>query len=861
MRALGIISRILLAILALALLAAVSGYVVLRSSLPRTSGTIVVPQLAAELRITRDEHGVPHIVAQSLEDAYFGLGFVHAQDRLWQMEFQRRVAAGRLAEVVGAAAVPTDRFIRTLGVYRAAEAAMAWLDPTTIDALQAYANGVNAFLATRSGVLPPEFILFGHEPEPWQPADTIAWAKMMAWDLAGNWDQELLRAELATILTFEQYASLWPAWHEPAPVTIEGSWADIAPAGVGGPGGGFAEDPEEGEAEPDIELPGSGEDQPEQVPGEPDETDEFAPVDPDGLAGALGAFDLGAIAAAFLPRLPPGSGSNAWAISGEHTASGLPLLANDPHLGLQAPSLFYLVHVTAPGLNVIGGSLPGSPAVLLGRNERIAWGLTNTGTDVQDIYIERTVPPVSAQGVGQYLTEEGYVSFQQRTETIRVSGGSDISIVIRETRHGPVISDLTGAADRVADSLGEDGETYVLALRWSALDPDDRTVQAVLNLNRATDWDQFLAALEDFHNPQQNVMYADVDGNIGFVSPGRVPVRTARDGGEIVPGWTGEFSWNGYVPFDELPRILNPASGVIVNANQQVPPDDYPHFITAEWTLPYRANRILELLGRLPMHSVATASRIQGDQVSLMARDLLPHLRAVAPEGPLQARAHALLLDWDGAMSRDAAAPLIVAAWQRELQAILLHDTLGERFGDYAGHRPAFIINAMNGAGGWCDLAAPTVADACGEVARTAFVNAVAWLTQRLGPDPDAWRWGDLHVVDQQHAVLGQTPLAPLANLSIASGGDAFTVNAASFRMFDADAPFSQHRGAAYRAVMDLGDADAGLFVHSTGQSGNPLSPHYRDLQEAWRDNEPLPMVMSPAARANTAALVLVPGR
>ena len=440
MRVTGVLGRILLGLLALVLLVLTAGYLVLRSSLPQVSGELTLAGLQGPVTVARGEDGVAHINAGTISDAYRALGFVHAQDRLWQMEFQRLVAAGRLSEAVGEPGLDTDRFLRTLGVRQAAESAWANLQDAEMRRwLEAYTAGVNSFLETRSGVLPPEFLLLGHEPEPFTPVDIIGWGKMMAWDLAGNWDRELLRARLMTLLDESDVRDLYPQWPGDMHVTIPGDWSD---AGT---------DPAEATEDEAIESPPEEEDPDDEAPG-------AAPAET--VRNIFGQFDLEAIADAFLPRLSYDAGSNAWVLAGEHTASGMPLLANDPHLGMSTPSLWYLVHIQAPGLDVMGGSLPGTPAVLLGRNADIAWGLTNTGTDVQDLFIEQLSPTDD----GAYLTEDGYMDFTVRTEVIRVKGQEDVVLDVRESRHGPVVSDIAGDFGEIAEL---DGNRYVLALRWS----------------------------------------------------------------------------------------------------------------------------------------------------------------------------------------------------------------------------------------------------------------------------------------------------------------------------------------------------------------------------------------------------------
>lgn len=819
MRVTGILGRILLALLALVLLAAVAGFLILRSSLPQVEGQLAVAGLQGPVTVVRDADGVAHINADSISDAYRALGFVHAQDRLWQMEFQRLVAAGRLSEAVGEPGLDTDIFLRTIGVAQAAENAWANLDDAEMRRwLEAYTAGVNSYLESRSGVLPPEFLLLGHEPEPFTPVDIIGWGKMMAWDLAGNWDRELLRARLMTLLDEQEVRNLYPQWPGDMHVTIEGSWSD--PEGPASPVSGDTEEP--GEAEPE-ELP--------LPPGQA--------ATPDILA----QFDLAAVAAAFRPRLSYDAGSNAWVLAGEHTASGMPLLANDPHLGMSAPSLWYLVHIQAPGLDVMGGSLPGTPAVLLGRNADIAWGLTNTGTDVQDLFIEQLSPTDD----GAYLTEDGYVDFTVRTEVIRVKGQEDVVLEVRESRHGPVVSDIAGDFGEIAEL---DGNRYVLTLRWSALDETDGTVGAVVRLNQATDWESFNAALEGFANPQQNIMYADMEGNVGFLAPGRVPVRPQGDGFAPVPGWTGEYSWTGYVPFAELPRSYNPPGGRIINANQQVTPADYPHLLTLDWTVPYRADRIIELLDSLERHNVRSSMRIQTDEVSLYARELAGELLQLDLRDARLQELQAELFGWTGEMASDAVAPLIIAAWQREFLPLALGSRLGGHFAAWAGHRPVVILELLRGPDSACEPVG------CEELALRAFEQAADWLESQLGPDVSGWHWGRLHRLEQEHAVLGGSPLAALANLGIETGGGTYTVNAARYDLMGTDAPFRQTEGPGYRTVMDLGDPDSSVFMQSTGQSGNLLSPHYRDLQAPWRDGRGLNLGLQVPADGRVLELV-----
>ena len=475
--------RFRLIFIALLLLAAGLGaiYLIARQSLPQVAGELAVPGLAAPVDVLRDANGVPHIFARSEADAHFALGFVHAQDRLWQMEMNRRIAAGRLAEVVGPAALDTDRFLRTLGIRRVAEANVRALDADSRRLLAAYAAGVNAFLATKP-VLPPEFWLLGligeQRPEPWSEVDSAAWTKMLAWDLGGNWRSELLRLQLARTLPTAAIQQFLPPYPGDKPVAL-----------------------------PDLAT----------------------------LYGEAGGPPAPGVSDA------PAGGSNSWVVSGARTKSGKPLLANDPHLGLSAPGIWYFAHLHAPGLNAIGATAPGVPGILLGRNERIAWSATNTGPDVQDLYVERL------DATARYQAPDGWREFEKRREIIGVKGAPDAELTVRESRHGPVISDVVTTASAAAP------RGHVLALAWTALAEDDASLDALFRMPRARNWPEFLEATRALQAPQQNLSYADVDGNIGFIAPGRIPVRkpeNALRGLAPAPGWDGRYDWQGSIPFD-----------------------------------------------------------------------------------------------------------------------------------------------------------------------------------------------------------------------------------------------------------------------------------------------------------------------
>jgi penicillin amidase len=786
--------------LALLAVAAAGGYVYLRQSLPAWEGEVQVRGLGAPVEILRDRFGVPHIFARSERDAHFALGFVHAQDRLWQMEMNRRVGSGRLAEALGPRALEADRFLRTLGVRRAAQANLQHLDGQTRGHLDAYAAGVNAFLGTQA-VLPLEFHITHVKPEAWSPVDSLTWLKMMAWDLGGNWRNELLRMRLSQALPLSRIQELLPPYPGDAPLQIR----DLR------------------ELYQDKPLPRVAE--------------LIGDVPP--LALRSGSLEANG------GTSPISSGSNSWVVA--KSASGKPLLANDPHLGLTAPPVWYLAHLEAPGLSAIGGTLPGVPGVLIGRNARIAWGFTNTGPDVQDLYLEKI------DTLGQYLAPEGSRPFQVLKETISIRNQPDETLQVRISRHGPVISDVSRSAAEATP------RGYALALQWTALAEDDLTMQAALKISRAGSWRELESALGDLHSPQQTVTYADVDGNIGLVVAGRVPLRKpANDlkGLAPAPGWDARYDWDGYLPFAELPRAFNPPGGTLVSANHKIVPPGYPHHITVEWQPPYRANRIAELLVQESSHSIRTFARMQMDSVSLAARELLPYLLGAKPATDEAREVLRMLAAWDGTMAAGRPEPLILVAWWRELARALYADELGDAFRANWAPRAVFLAKALGESSAWCGKS-------CEPLLAQSLERALLDLKKRYGTDPQAWTWGEAHPAKHRHRPFSSVPwLAPFFEIAVPSPGDAYTINVGRSDFADEAAPYASRHAASYRAIYDLADPQASLFIHSGGQSGNPLSPHYRAFTEPWARGEYIPMVTDRYRLEAEGAkrLVLVPG-
>ena len=778
--------RLLFRLILLALAILAGGFLWLGSSLPRNDGRLAVEGLQAEVRIHRDVRGIPTISAQSERDAAFALGFVHTQDRLFQMDVMRRAGAGRLSEWFGAATLPTDRFMRILGVYRAAEQQYALLSPELKAVLDAYAAGANAFLGRRRTAWPLEYYLLNARPDPWRPADTLVWGKLMDLQLAGNFRRELLRARLLKQVTPDDLDVLYPAYPNDAPVIT-------------------------GDARAWLE-----------------------------------GLPLTALAAALPEIVGPHFASNNWVVDGAHTASGKPILANDPHLELTAPSIWYLAQIETPTTRLAGVTSPGGPFVVLGHNERIAWGFTNTESDVEDFFIERLDPADPTR----YLAPGGAEPFATRQEVILVRGAAPERLTVRATRHGPVISDLGGnfAAPTASDRV------VALAATW--LMDDDRSPEALWAMAHAGNWSAFRDALREFVAPQQNMVYADVEGNIGFFAPGRVPIRKSGYGWIPSPGWSGEYDWAGFVPFEALPSAFNPPAGRVVSANNKIVPDDYPYFLGRDWDIPNRALRINQLLDYIPQQSPAAAAAMQADTLSLMAKDLLPLMLSAKPSSPAASEALERLRAWDGRMEREQVAPLLFAAWLRTLNRVLLADRLGAAFDDYWGMHPDVIKLILTKRSDWCGNNGEVGAEACAGALGRALDQAVARLSERFGADMKDWRWGRAHEARFRNFFWSNVPVLSrlLATTIPANGGDD-TIDRGGTSSASGGDPFTDVHGPTLRMIADLADLDATRFMIAPGQSGNVLSRHYADLLRGWRDHGYVTFEKPPAE----GGLVLAP--
>ena len=788
----------LAAITAGTVIAAFGGYIYLRTSLPSLDGEIRLAGLRDSVEVIYDVNGIPHIRAATIEDAYFALGFVHARDRLFQMDFVRRLGSGTLSEVVGERTLPFDRMARTLGIRRSGEQTLSLLPEDAKSVVEQYCDGVNAWLETRWGALPPEFLLIGYEPEPWTPGDVLTRSRLTLASLVWEWKNEALRGALGARLSPGQFASLFPKETDDVPPTV--SETRMLPPEIGRM---FAA---------------------------------LADVIPDGRRVEVAA-------------------SNAWALGGSRTASGKPLLASDPHLSLDSPVPWYLVRMEAPGLSLAGATLPGTPVFVLGHNGAIAWAGTSTGSDVSDFFVER----VSKGKPKHYDTPEGPRPFDTRTETIAVKDTEPNRLTVRETRHGPVVSDL---APNFVDYPKRD---HVISFSSTLLRGDDMTFLAFLRLNQAQNWNEFAAAMTHFHSPQQNMTYADTEGNIGFVAPGRVPIRRNGEGWIPSPGWTGEWDWVGFVPFDELPRTFNPPSNIIVNANQRIVSRDYPWFLARRWSPHYRAERIYAHIEGQTPRTVKTEIELQHDTFSGAADTLIPlflGLASVDPPNERRDRALKILGGWDRHMSRGSAAPLIFAAWLGEVNRGLYADELGDLFQHFFDLRPRLVAHMLTESQTWCNNVNTPAPEDCTGVVTAALTRALDLLERAHGDNMEAWRWGKAHEAVFDHIVLGRVPvLKRFADIRIETAGGGFTVNRGRHTISDADEPFANVHGSAYRAVYDLSDLSKSLFSVGTGPSGNFLSWRYDNTTRRWRDGEyiRIPESRAEALRDAMGVLTILP--
>ncbi len=739
------------------------GFLWFSRSAPDTDGSRLVAGIAQRVEIVRDPNGIPHIFATTADDAYFAQGFVHAQDRLAQMDMMRMLARGRLAEVIGRPGLANDRFMRGMDLVGLAEQSLQVMSPETRRVFDAYARGVNSLLTTPNLVLPPEFQLIGRQPEPWTVVDSLLWGQLMALQLSGNWRDELARLRLASRHSVEALTALWPDWPADAATSIK---------------------------------------------------QQAQTMSPEALERTLAALPA---------PLGPSHASNAWVFSGARTATGKPLLANDPHLQLSGPSVWHLLRLDAPGFKRVGASAPGVPGIVLGHNGRIAWGMTTTGADTFDLFIERQIE----NDPTRYQTVAGPKPFDVRTYDIAIKNEAErLRIVVRRTHHGVVLADLTNDAAEAA-APGE-----VLVLASTMFHGPNTTAEALFKINGAANVAQFIKAAGEWAAPVQNLFVADTEGHVALTTAGWIPDRKQGDGWTPQPGWNGEYDWRGMVAADRLPRVIDPEQGFLMNANNRLVGASPEIFISRDWDAPFRALRLQEGLADATGQDLLNARRWQLDHVSAFAQQFMAKIASWNPADHATRFHLVLLREWDGEMLRSRAEPLIFNAWMRALRnqaldALLKHDATslaasGREF-------PFLLLAIASNEGALCEQMD------CRALLDQSLRAAADALTQRYGESRSGWRWGNTHTAAFENPLWSRIPYAKnVTRFDIASDGDNFTVNRGGSGRRDTLTDFPHTHGASLRALYDLANLDRAQFIIAPGQSGHPLSSNWGDLAPLW---------------------------
>ncbi len=776
-------------------------YFFLSRSLPDYNERFTLPNISAPVEIVRNTHNVPHIFGESDRDVFFALGFVHAQDRLWQMQMLRRTAQGRLSEVFGRRTVRIDELMRRLDLYNLARSSVAAQDADTQSALVAYSEGVNAWLRLTNerarGRGAPEFFVFPAEMSLWQPADSLAILKLLNVQLNGQIAREVLRARASLLVPPERLRDLMP------------------------------------------DAPGSG------VAALPDYASLFPGVEPDTRITHLDD--------PLWPSAPPAlaGASNSFAATPSRAAGDGALLASDPHLELTAPALMYLARLDLSTGSVIGATIPGIPAVMSGRSEALGWGITTAYVDDSDVFIEELNPDDPMQ----YRTPDGWAEFETRGSIIRIKDEDPVTLTLRWTENGPVLSGALFDLGTITP------QGHVASIGWTALEPEDTTMTAAMRVMRAQDMDEALAAGELYIAPAQNLMLATPD-RIAMQTIGQMPRRDAdheTQGRMPAPGWKPENRWLGTLPYSANPRFLDPESGILGNTNNKILDRPFPMHVSHDWGDTQRINRFLHLMRQRSVHTRDSFIEAQLDTVSPAARLLLPLVAAdlwfsgeAAPAGTrahLRQRALRLLADWNGEMNEHLPEPLIYASWMRHLQERIIRDELGPLAEAFTHVEPVFIERVFrdtDGASEWCNIVQSSVRETCNEIAINALDEALLRLTERYGENVESWRWGDAHMATHRHGVLGEVPLVQyFVNIRQSTSGGDHTLMRARTSGREPE-PFANVHASVYRGVYDFADPESSVFILSTGQSGHPLSRHYDDLGDLWRRGEYIPMTLDP---------------
>ena len=795
--------RTTVVVIGLVAVAATAAYVLAVRSVPDYDVDMEIAGISGDVEIVRDAHAVPHVFATSAEDAFFSLGFVHAQDRLWQMIMMRRAAQGRLSELFGTRTIETDILMRQLAIYELSVQSFEYQSEYTRNALQAYSDGVNAWLEVVNsqalGRGAPEMFVFATDIALWTPADSLALVRLMALRLNSQIQDEISRALASAVLDSDRLADLLPDPPRPGTTSIP-----VFPRN----------DP--------------------AVPG-------LLPLDPD-LSDASGSGFLFAVP-------PPGlaGASNAWAAQPARTITGASLLASDPHLGLSAPVIWMLARLEFPDHSIIGGTIPGIPAVLVGRNRHVAWGITSAYVDAFDFYIERLNP----DDPGEYLRGSEFVPFRQATTSIRIGEDDTRSVDLKWSHHGPVIDGGGFGLDRIVPN------GHVATVRWTALDIDDKSMSAAIDMMHAGSIEDIRAAGAILKVPSLNLIIADRE-SVALQTVGAVPWRNPAHMGQgrlPSPGWLPQNEWLGYLPYSSLPSVINPESGIVANTNNGTTSAQFPFHLSFDWGDTQRIERLKRLLNERRVHTRQSFVDAQLDAVSYTARSLLPLVGrnlwysgsspSSGPRESLRRAALDLLANWNGEMNRHQPTPLIYVAWMRHLQRLLVTDELGGIANRFRRPSPVFIervFRDVDGAAEWCDIRQSTQIETCDEIAERALIDAIDELSALYGNDMDSWRWGNVHVARQDHQVLGHIPvLSWFLNIRIETSGGENTLHRGAMR-WHGDDPYVSVLAAGMRMVVDFSDPDSSLYVISTGQSGHPLSRHYDDLAQLWRRGDYIAM-------------------
>jgi penicillin amidase len=890
-----LVGKILIGLLVFVLIVGVvfAGWLtwMVRRSYPQASGTIDVAGLSAPVTVVRDAHGIPNIYADTTEDLFFAQGYVHAQDRFWQMDFNRHLTGGRISELVGEPGLDTDKYLRTMGWRRVAEQEWGPASAESKKVLQAYADGVNAYIADRSPTqLSLEYLVLrltgaSGPMEPWTPIDSLAWGKAIAWDLRSNADDEVNRVKYAKAVGGPRAQELYPDYpfeeHPeivPRGTVVDGEFDFEATAPAGEPGAGCtgagcpaagALDRIDAAEEALLGLGVGSAARSGMSPLARETAEALDAVDP----ALTGLARIEATVGALIGPVGDGIGSNSWAVGRQESATGNALLANDPHLGPAMPSLWYQVGAHCRAVtdacpyDFSGMSFPGVPAVMSGHNQKAGWAVTNLGPDVTDMVLEKI------DDTGYYVDGE-LRPFTVIEDVIRVAGGQDVPITIRLTEHGPLMSDVGETERGIAENAPvpadapDPGNGFGVAYRWTALEPG-RTVEAIIQLARMQDWDDFRAAAANWAVPAQNLAYADVEGNIGYQTPGTIPIRKGYSGKYPVPGWDSAYDWDGFIEFDALPNMLNPDDGLVVTANNAAIGEQYPYLLTDDWDYGYRAQRITDLLQQATAGpakvDVAGLSAIQLDTYNSNAATLVPRLMdSVTGLDEQTATAFALLDGWDFHNDSDSAAAAYFNAFWRSLQDPLFNDELGADARSNGNDRWWYVTDGLwdRPDDPWWDDTTTTDRESRDATVAAALTAAASELTQRFGSDPQDWSWGEMHTLEVVATPFGASGIRPLEWMfnrgPVELGGGGGIVNAIGWDASvtcdeeNADEPvcadFPTVQPAyevdwipSFRSVVDFSNLDASTWVHLTGASGHTFHKHYDDQLEPWAAGQTLP--------------------